>query len=214
MSKSENKFPCIYGNQVPDDIYDRIRVLIEEFGRQSYIKDRIYSRTIDEQIYYIENKDDIQLEIDHFEFIDEDVRDLLSEIQRRRKHLFEVKRFTEQHIEIDGVVYTDWDGAYKNETPLNKIQFSDYNDDYGFFATIKYSDIETKEVFYKVRLSGAKIENSTSKHEVYLEGFYERNCINKLIKYYVIDKSFQIDKDSGTPEWQRDFKIRMLTEID
>jgi len=208
MNKDFRKdWKYIMKNDVDITIYDRFRELIKEFGEEEYNYDYVSRRPDDEKKHYIENIDFIQNELTESEYVDDEIYDLLEHIKNRRKKLYEIKEWVKGNIVLNGEIY--------NRTfNRDSIWFRTDNGNRTVGAFPKIGDLKTKEMLYQIDLIQKCEPPGLFDGRVTLEGLFNYDQVDKIIKHFVINKNMDIDNETAkTLESKRDLKVKILLEI-
>lgn len=208
MSKDFKKdYRYIMKNEVNITIYDRFRELIKEFGEEDYNYDYVSRRPDDEKKHYIENISNIESEITTFEYIEDEIQDLMSHLRNRKEKLHRVKRYVKNHFILNGEIYN-------KSINTDSIWFSTDDKKRTVGAFPRIGDLETKEMLYQIDLIQKREGDSIFDGSITLPGYFTYDQVDKVIKHFVINKKMDVDNESvKTSESRRDLKIKILLEI-
>lgn len=206
----KNNYNYILKNEVDISIYDKLRKLIKEFGEEEYNSPSLERTTYEEKIFHMSNQNNIQKEIEAFGYIEDELyHDLLSSIKKRKEKLFKIQEYTRNRIIIDNEIYIKDDRGVGNS-----IWFHTDDRKLTLGAFLKYYSIENRIPMYEVNLRRHREKEEHFDDSVYLDGVFTREQVDKLIKYYVIEKKLDlrtvnVKKEDGL----RDLKLEILMSI-
>lgn len=205
----KKKYDYILKNEVDISIYDRFRELIKEFGEEEFRIAGMVGRCHEEKMFHMNNQENIQKEIDAAQYIEDEINhDLLSAIKKRKEKLYRIREYTKNRVVINDEIYI------RNVERCDSIWFSTDGRELTLGAFPKYYSIDTKEPMYKVSLYREREKEEIFNDGIELEGVFNYEQLDKLIKYYVIDKKLDLRSiDIKNEEYMRDLKLEILMEI-
>lgn len=206
----KKQYDYILQNEIDITFYDRLRELIKEFGEESFHHGYIINKTVEEKIFHINNQENIDKEIEAMGYIEDEIfHDLLYFIKNRKEKLRALKDYTIDRVIIDGEIYIK---RYNEQYDSHYLATED--GDKSLNSSLDYCSIETKEKFYKVRISKLKKDSNLSYDKVELGTGFTYDEVSKIMKHYVIDKKFTFDKKyCETEEGKRDLSLNVLLDI-
>lgn len=156
------------------------------------------------------NQENIQKELDAYDYIEDEIyHDLLSAMKRRKEKLHRLKDYTNNRIIINDEIYI------KDTERGDSIWFSTDGRELTLGAFPKYYSIETREPMYKVSLRRKREKDELFDDKIDLDGTFSYDQVDKLIKYYVIDKRLDLRTvDVKNEDGVRDLKLEILLEIE